>query len=85
MKNFKWILPLGIALLSLGTPEIASAQSDGPWKHKRVLKGHRMKKFRGTATMFSDRGSNFHPAMNKVGRKTRNEIQKKVRSQFPGS
>jgi hypothetical protein len=84
MKNFKWILPLGIALISFGSPEVTNAQPDS-WKHKRVLKGHRMKKFRGTATIFSDRGSNFHPAVNGVGRKTRKENQKKVRSQFPGN
>ncbi len=83
MKTFKWILPLAIALISFGSPD-ANAQSDRPWKHKRVLNSGRVGKFRATAIVFTDRGSTHHPAMNKIGRKTRRENQKKIRSQFPG-
>lgn len=85
MKNFKWILPLVIAVLSFGVPDSVNAQSDHPWKHKRVLKGRKVKKFRGTAFIFNDRGSNFHPAVNKIGRRSRKEGQKKIRSQFPSN
>ena len=87
MKQLKWIFMAAFLLTtSMSFAERCNDLTtieDPSWKHKKRLKGGRIKHHRALAKRKMDGGSKFHPTMNKKSRKSMKERGKALRSQFP--